>query len=260
MDLKLPTIERRIIVSDDLEVRTANADGSIPFVGHAAVFNRKANIGGFFTESFDPGAFAKTIGEADIRMLINHDANLVLARTRAGTLRLSEDRKGLLTEADMAPTSYGMDLAVSMQRGDVTQMSHMFRAIKETWDESGKIPHRTVQEAALFDVSAVTFPAYEATDAALRSAMVALTHALGIDEMPESERAALLMQMNDGDVDALFVPVLRGAQERIAAVIERAAIAPAIVPPAPGDHAKASVSLYRRRMTAFATMHGLETK
>ncbi len=159
--------------SAPLEVRAVNADGSIPFVGHAAVFNVRADIYGMFEEQFAPGAFAKTLQEADVRALINHDANLVLARSKANTLRLAEDARGLLVEADMAPTTYAQDLALLMQRGDVNQMSFLFRAVKETWDESGAIPLRTVTEARLFDVSVVTFPIYEETDAALRSLLVA---------------------------------------------------------------------------------------
>ena len=219
----LPTVERRLITVDDIEARASNYDGSIPFKGHAAVFNKRADIGGMFFEQFAPGAFAKTVGEADVRMLINHDPSLILARTRAGTLRLSEDRKGLVVDADMAPTSYGLDLAVSMARGDVTQMSMAFRAIRDTWDEAGKIPVRTVHEAALYDVSPVTYPAYDTTDAALRSAYSALTSALGIDSLTVAERAALMAQMSDGDVDAAFVPLLHTAQSRIASALTRAA-------------------------------------
>lgn len=219
-------IERRTITVEGLEVRTANEDGSIPFIGHGAVFNKRASIAGIFEEQMSPGAFAKTIREADIRMLINHDPNLVLARTKSGTLRLSEDRKGLLTEADMSPTSYALDLAVSMQRGDVTQMSVMFAAVKDEWDESRKIPLRTVTEARLYDVSPVTFPAYEGTDASLRSSMAALTKMLGVDELRVEDRDAILIQATDGDVAPELVPVLHTMQGRIASMLERAGALP----------------------------------
>ena len=256
-----PRIEQRLIIADDIETRAGspNPDGSIPFMGHAAVFSKRANIGDFFIEQFAPGAFTKTISEADVRMLINHDPNLVLARSKAGTLRLSEDRKGLLTDADMAPTTYGLDLAVSLERGDVSQMSIMFRATRDEWDETGKIPVRTVHEAQLFDVSPVTFPAYDATDAALRSAEVALTRTLGLDALPIEERSALILQMTDGDVDDVFVPVLRAAQDRIAAALQRAADkAPAAVLGAPGDaHPQgANVVIVRARMNARMAMLG----
>lgn len=202
------------------ELREANDDGSIPVRWHPAVFHQRANIYGLFMERFAPGSFAKTIAEADVRALINHDPSLVLARTRSGTLRLSEDGKGLLAEADMAATSYAQDLAVSIERGDVSQGSIGFRAIKEEWDESGDLPLRTVTEAQLFDVSIVTYPAYEGTDVGLRSLQFsAMLRALGLDELPAAERDALLMQVTSGDIAPEFAPVLQRAQERIAHLV-----------------------------------------
>lgn len=206
-------------VTFEVEKRAANSDGSIPILWHPAVFNRKADIYGMWREEFAPGSFSKTIGEADVRALINHDANLVLARTKSGTLRLSEDRKGLLADADMAPTSYAQDLAVVIDRGDVNQGSIAFRSIKETWDESGKMPVRTIQEAQLFDVSIVTYPAYESTDAALRSVQFdSMVRALGFDELEAEQRDALLMQVTGGDIAPEFRPILLRAQERIASL------------------------------------------
>lgn len=165
--------ERRNLSLARYEVREARDDGSIPFVGHAAVFSTPALIGGWFDEWKEqvlPGAFRKTINEADIRMLINHDANFVLARNRAGTLHLEEDGIGLAAEADMAPTSYGKDLAVSLERKDVNQMSIAFQVVKEEWDWEQDPALRSIQEVKLFDVSVVTYPAFVETDAALRSA------------------------------------------------------------------------------------------
>lgn len=164
-----------------------NAD-SIGFLGHAAVFNSITTIGGWFKfrEQIAPGAFAKTIKEADVRFLINHNPDLVLARNMADTLRLSEDKTGLLTDADMARTSYGEDLAISLERGDVTQMSFAFRVVKEEWDEgdedSTDPPLRTLKELQLFDVSAVTYPAYTDTDAGLNAAALdTLVRSMGMN-------------------------------------------------------------------------------
>lgn len=202
----------------EIEVRAVNADGSIPFRGHASLFNKRYSVYGMWLEEFAPGAFEKTIRESDVRALINHDPNMVLARSKAGTLRLAEDAKGLLVEADMAPTTYSQDLAVSMQRGDVNQMSHAFRSVVEKWDESAKIPVRTIIEAQLFDVSVVTYPMLESTDAALRSVQFdVMLRTLGLDEMEAEERGALLMQVTAGEIEPAFRPVLLRAQERIAA-------------------------------------------
>jgi hypothetical protein len=138
-------------------------------VGHAALFDTRAEIVPGFFEVISRGAFTAAIGRDDVRMLINHDPNLVLARTASGTLRLSEDEQGLACDADMASTSYGKDLAVSMGRGDISQMSFAFSAEAEDWAE---MPNgdwlRTIRQAKLYDVSPVTYPAYDSTDASLR--------------------------------------------------------------------------------------------
>lgn len=217
--------------ASEIEVRTVNADGSIPFKGHAAQFNKRYSVYGMWLEEFAPGSFAKTIGEADVRALINHDPNLILARSKSGTLRLSEDAKGLLVEADMGATTYAQDLAVAMGRGDVNQMSHAFRSVKEQWDESGKIPVRTITEAQLFDVSVVTYPMNTGTDAALRSVQFdSMLRTLGLDELELEQREALLMQVTAGDIAPEFRPVLLRAQERIAQLTPAAGEEPPLVP------------------------------
>src|SRR5690348_16195420 len=165
-----PSIERRVI-NTKVEVRAAADGGSIPMAGHAALFNTRAEIFPGYFEEIAPGAFNDAIGRDDVRLLINHDPNYVLARTASGTLRLSEDATGLANDADMAPTSYARDLAISMERGDITQVSFAFRAQAEDWTE---LPTgdwlRRINQVQLFDVSVVTYPAYEGTEAALRSA------------------------------------------------------------------------------------------
>ncbi len=248
---------RRVAV--DLEVRAAAEDGSIPFKGHAAVFNKRADIYGMWDEKVAPGAFLKTIGEADVRMLINHDPNLVLARSKSGTLRLAEDARGLLTEADLAPTSYAQDLAVTLGRGDVNQMSIGFRAIKEEWDESGKKPVRTIREAQLFDVSVVTFPAFEGTDAALRSVQFdSMLRTLGLDEMEAEKRTELLMQVTSGDVAPEFVPILRSAQERLSRLLPAGEPPPATTQPAePAQSHSGDLDLYQRRLRLLGQRYRL---
>jgi len=155
--------------------QSADGDGSIGFTGHAAVFDERTLIGteqfGFW-EEIAPGAFRKTLKEADVRFLVNHNPDAVLARNRAGTLRLAEDDVGLSVDADLAPTQTGRDLATLLERGDVTQMSFAFRVVKEdVVGSEDDLPVFRVGEVELFDVSAVTYPAYESTDAALRARM-----------------------------------------------------------------------------------------
>jgi HK97 family phage prohead protease len=151
------------------------------FTGHAAVFESPTWIGPpkwGFQEVIARGAFAKTITESDVRFLINHDPNLILARTTAGTMTLLEDKIGLAVDAQLAATSYGQDLAVSLERGDMSQMSFGFRVVREEWEDvevdgGAVIERRTLLEVELFDVSSVTYPAYEDTDGGLAAAELA---------------------------------------------------------------------------------------
>jgi HK97 family phage prohead protease len=156
-------IERRAL-SAPLEVR---ADGQT-VAGYAAVFNSETDIGGMFREKIAPGAFKPSLN-GDVRALWNHDSSNVIGRTKAGTLRLAEDSKGLAVEIDLPDTQVGRDLRENMRLGNVDGMSFGFRVTKQQWDETGDIPVRTIEEVELFEVSAVTFPAYEATEIALRS-------------------------------------------------------------------------------------------
>jgi HK97 family phage prohead protease len=162
-------MSREVRTLGQVEARAA-ADGEPRMiVGYAAVFNSNADIAGYFVERIAPGAFSAAIGRDDVRALFNHDENLVLGRTVSGTLKLSEDATGLRYEISPPDTSWARDLVVSIERGDVSQSSFAFRATKEQWDETGDLPVRTILEAELFDVSPVTYPAYDDTEVGVRS-------------------------------------------------------------------------------------------
>jgi HK97 family phage prohead protease len=149
------------------EIR-ADAAG-IRVSGYAAVFNEQADIGGMFREVIAPGAFTDAIGRDDVVFLINHDG-LPLARTRSGTLILTQDDTGLRMETVLDGEDPDVKSIVGkMKRGDLDKMSFAFVPEVQTWDESGEIPVRTIQKAALFDVSIVTQPAYDGTSIGLRS-------------------------------------------------------------------------------------------
>lgn len=152
--------------SFDIEVRE---DGDAPKIrGHAAVFDQKTNIGPF-EERVARGAFIDSIGTDDVRALFNHDPTHVLGRNKSGTLRMSEDSQGLAIEIDPPDTQFARDLMTSIKRGDISEMSFGFRAIKESWEGTRPKALRTLEKVRLFDVSPVTFPAYEGTDVAVRS-------------------------------------------------------------------------------------------
>lgn len=160
--------ERRAFTVDGMKIERREKEAT-RIVGHASVFNREADIGGWFIESVAPGAFRRAIVEDDVRALFNHDPNYVLGRNRAGTLKLSEDDIGLAIEILPPDTQAARDLMISIERGDVSQMSIGFRALKQEWDETGDILKRKLLEAELFDVSPVTFPAFTETDVGLRA-------------------------------------------------------------------------------------------
>jgi hypothetical protein len=158
-------MERRSLATAP-EIRDSGNGKTIS--GYAAIFNEVADIGGAFREIIAPGAFDKTLN-GDIRALVDHDSGRVIGRSKAGTLRLNEDSKGLAVEIDLPDTTDGRDLAVSLTRGDISGMSFGFRVTHDEWDETGDIPTRTIRSVELFEVSAVAFPAYEGTELALRS-------------------------------------------------------------------------------------------
>lgn len=148
----------------------AEDDGNT-FVGYAAVFNSDSEPLPF-TERIAPGAFAKSLKsrKRDIRAYINHDSNMVLASTRSGTLRLSEDNIGLRAEFTLPDTTYARDLSALMRDGIVDKMSFGFTVPRggDRWSDDGRT--RELREVALHEVSVVTgFPAYEGTTAAVRS-------------------------------------------------------------------------------------------
>lgn len=163
-------IERRTVVLDEIRVEKRE-DGKPRMVGHAAVFNQLSEDLGGFREQILPGAFAEAIEKDDVRALWNHNADHVLGRKAAGTLTLTEDARGLAIEILPPDTQIGRDLVTLMERGDVNQMSFGFqiRPGGQDWakDDSGQVV-RTLKRVRLFDVSPVTFPAYPATDIAVR--------------------------------------------------------------------------------------------
>lgn len=161
-------------------------------VGYAAVFNSDTTIGDYFIERIAPGAFAETIGDGDIRALVDHDPGRVVGRTKSGTLRLVEDSKGLRAEIDVPDTSDGRDLWTLVERGDISGMSFGFRVTKQEWDESGDMPIRTIRGIELFEVSAVAFPAYDDTTIGVRSleAIRAEAEAARADEQRKAENKA----------------------------------------------------------------------
>jgi HK97 family phage prohead protease len=157
--------ESRSIAYSTMEVRAIGEGNSL--VGYAAVFDSPSEPLPWI-EYVRKGAFAKTLKDgADVRLLIDHEG-VPLARSKSGTLTMEEDERGLKVQADLDPTNPDAARIISaMRRGDISQMSFAFRTVKDSW--SADRSTRELKEVQLFDVSVVTFPAYEATVAELRS-------------------------------------------------------------------------------------------
>lgn len=167
-----PDMERRAI-GEVVEVRAAD-NGKKKIGGYALKWGKRYNMG-WFTEEISRDAL-KGADLTDVRALLNHDPNVVLGRTLAGTLKIEEDDIGLRYEIDLPDTQAARDLAVSIERGDISQSSWGFtlRVSDEDngdeWTRTDGKDHRVIKAVRqVFDVSPVTFPANPDTDVARRS-------------------------------------------------------------------------------------------
>jgi HK97 family phage prohead protease len=161
--------DKRSLAFTNVECR-AIGDGNT-LVGYASMFDAPSHDLGGFTEYVARGAFTKTLKDgADVRLLIDHEG-APLARTKSNTMRLVEDERGLRVEADLDPSNpRAAEIISALKRGDMNQMSFAFRVIRDEWSKDRAT--RTLKEVRLFDVSVVTFPAYEATIAEIRNASI----------------------------------------------------------------------------------------
>lgn len=205
--------ERRF-TSVPVEVRAGGEKRTIG--GYAAKFERMSqNLGGF-VEKIDRGFFNKSRGDGwpGVIARYNHDDNMLLGTSAAGTLRLEVDEVGLLYEVD-PPVSRG-DVYELVERGDVRQSSFAFQAFEDDWGVTDQgFPLRTLISGRLFDVAPVNTPAYEDTSVALRS----LAHKF---EAPLEDVAKLAA---DGELLRFFKRtdvVERGRSASAAAALARA--------------------------------------
>jgi hypothetical protein len=166
-------MERRFVPA---ELRIFEDDDGVRHIrGYGAVYNELSEDLGGFRERIDPGAFTKTLQEADVRSLWNHDPNYVLGRSESQTLTVREDDRGLFYDVVPPDTQWARDLMISIERGDVDAASFGFRTIRDDWtqDEEGDVI-RSLREVELYDLGPVTFPAYPQTSAEARDHAAAL--------------------------------------------------------------------------------------
>lgn len=264
----LPDIERRTVALTDAECRMSG--DTLTIEGHAAVFGEWSEDLGF-RERIQRGAFRKTLrSNPDVRFLINHEG-LPLARSTVkegeGSLRLSEDTTGLHFSADLVPTTQARDLGMLVDRDVVNQMSFGFSMRDGGVDEwnTDYTERDIVQFGGLFDVSAVTFPAYTQTDASMR-ALVAGFELIGEDGAVHEDLLDVLAQRihrdsirvsaeERGRVDAVFAQLGRLSPwteelARRALDLEPAATAPSTQVEGADDNPATAVGPWRRTARA----------
>ena len=208
------TVERRVnTVEFDVRNGEASSDG-MSFTGYAAVFNSPSEPLPF-TEVIKEGAFKRSLkSRNEIKLFMNHNTDVVLGSTRAGTLKLTEDSRGLLAQAELPDTSAGRDLSVLMKRGDVSSMSFGFSVPPkgDKWSQDGAT--RELHQVRLHEVSIVTgFPAYEATTASVRSLDILATRtAVDVDALSDAItrlEAGETLEANHADLISEVVSKLR---------------------------------------------------
>ena len=154
-----------------IELRADDGEDGLPSIrGHAAVFNELSEDLGGFREIIMPGAFDSGLERGDgVRALVDHDPSKILGRTKAGTLSLNVDSKGLRVKIDPPDTSAGRDIVENIRTRNVDAMSFGFRTLSDNWRMEDGEQIRELIDLELFDVSPVSFPAYPQTDVAIRS-------------------------------------------------------------------------------------------
>jgi len=208
----LKKMETRTL-SVDYEIR--ETDNGTLFEGYAAVFDSPSEPLPF-TERIAPGAFARSLkNRNDVKLMWNHDTGSILGSSRAGTLKLVEDGRGLKVTAELPNTTLGRDTAELLRRGDVDAMSFGFSVPKngDSWSEDGS--ERTLKEIRLHEVSIVAFPAYTATagTATVRALdRLALRANVDVDALAD----ALLKLENGEDMSAADRGVLSNVLDTLA--------------------------------------------
>ena len=173
--------------STEIEVR-AEGDG-MSFSGYASVFNSPSEDLGGFIEYVAPGAFKRSLqARNEIKLLWNHDTSEPLASVRGGSLQLVEDSRGLKVTAKLPNTTRGRDVAELLRSKVIDSMSFGFNVIKDSLSNNGSV--RTLESVRLSEVSVVTFPAYTATTATVRS----LQPTIDADEL-----ATALLKLESGE-------------------------------------------------------------
>lgn len=197
----------------ELELRASSSEDALSVRGHAAVYDQRTLIGSKdygFVELIARGAFDDVLSD-DVRYLENHDG-LPFARTKNGTLRLSLDQTGLVSDADLNPgMQRARDHHAAIARGDMDQMSFAFtiesdnvrQLDKDDPDFPGMVERTVNKVGRLYDVSGVTYPAYEGADIGVRSMDASETEIRSVVERAEVPELTETLEAQSEDRDLL---------------------------------------------------------
>lgn len=199
-----------------VEVREG-PNGNPVITGYGIVFNSDSeNLGGFI-EQVDPGAVTKTLAEADIRAIANHDSNWLLGRKKSGTARFVADARGVRYEIDVNPNDPdGVRAVEKVRRGDWDGSSFCFETLQESWDWDATPARRRLLELKLVEMGPVTFPAYPDSTATAQRALAKIAKKLGhpVERMVEALKSGEIRSLVDAK------PVEEGTVEAIDETVE----------------------------------------
>lgn len=159
-----------------VELRAGGTTTGLGVLTGLIVFNKRSVDLGGFVEVVDPKAFNKSLADrVPVMARFNHNSNMPLGTTAAGTLRLKTETAGLRYEVDLPDTTAGRDVKALALRGDLRASSFAFRVVEDSWDhtEDG-MPLRTLKSVKLVDVAPVMEPAYPDSTSGMRSLAIHL--------------------------------------------------------------------------------------
>ena len=201
-------IEKRFLKVNNVEIRAvSNGDGEDKtedrFVsGTGAVYGEEVEIWPGYMEKVRSGAFDDSLtGDSEIKSYFNHNPDFVLSTTKSSpALELNSTSAGLVFDSPIPPTTYGEDLAVNLERGNVRGASFSFTVDEDILiiDEDD-IYHREIVKATLYEVGPVTNPAYPQTEVGVRDREASFNE---IQARVESEKK-LRSENSGSDLDHL---------------------------------------------------------
>lgn len=198
-------LEKRFISQEiKTETRTEGEVTERIVAGYAAVFNTKTKLSERVEEMIKPGAFSSSLG-GDVRALWSHNSDMVIGRTKNGSLELKEDQFGLNFRLKLPDTQQGRDAYTLISQGFVTGVSFGFRVKKDSWTRGeNNAPHlRTLEEVDLLEVSPTAFPAYAETSVSARSAEEILKEYESKLAWEENERSSEAVKALRNSLDIL---------------------------------------------------------